>query len=635
MTNANHPESDRLPETNATAEEAAAADRRVGKAVGASIALLLLVGAIAGGAWWLTRPKPDPVRPVEPVPAPTGAKAVPPGAIVEVMYAETGPSMGINFERTNGATGEKLLPETMGGGVALADFDGDDTPDVLFINGDHWPWNRTEAAIQPSPHLYVNLNKGQFAEATNRSGIDVPMQGMGVAVGDYDGDGKSDVFISAVGQDRLFRNVTEMRGVPRFEDVTDQAIPKESQWGASAGFLDFDRDGDLDLFVCNYVEWSPEIDRKVGFSLTGSGRAYGPPTGFAGADSFLWRNEGNGTFKDVSVEAGIQVRNEATGKPVGKSLGVTFVDVDRDGFLEILVANDGVVNFLFRNKGDGTFEEVGRRSGFAFDRAGSARGAMGIDASWYRDDGRLGVAIGNFANEMSALYVSRKGDDQKALRFADDAIPEGIGPATRRVLTFGVLFIDADLDGWEDLLQCNGHIEEEINRTYQSQRYRQPGQLFRNIAGLAPDGQAFCELPGRKAGDLTNEMIGRGMAFADVDGDGDLDLMIVQPKGIPYFLRNDLANRNHWIRIKLVGKGKNRDAIGAEIDVIAEGRARRKQVMPTRSYLSASEKIVTFGLGEAAAIDTLRVRWPDGSEQVIDGGSVRVDRLNVIEQEGS
>lgn len=623
---------ERLPETNATAEEAAAADRRVGKAVVFSLAFVGLIGAVVGGVWWATRPKPAPVAAPQPSAGPSNAKPIPEGAIIDVPFMEVGAPMGLIFERINGATGEKLLPETMGGGVAIADFDGDGTQDLLLINGTHWPWSMSEAAIQPSPHLFVNLNKGQFVEATNRSGIDIPMQAMGVAVADYDGDGKPDVFISAVGQDHLFHNVTELRGVPRFEDVTERALPKEEQWGASAGFFDYDRDGDLDLFVCNYVEWSPDIDRKVGFTLTGSGRSYGPPLGFGGAESFLWRNEGDGTFKDVSAAAGIHVKNPATGKPVGKALGVTFIDVDRDGFLEILVSNDGVANFLFRNKGDGTFEEMGGKSGFAFDRSGGARGAMGIDAGWYRDDGRLGVVIGNFANEMSALYVSHQGDDQRALRFVDDAIPEGIGPATRRALTFGVLLVDVDLDGWEDLVQANGHIEEEIHRTYASQRYRQPGQLFRNITGLAPNGPAFCEIPARRAGDLTNEMVGRGLAQGDLDGDGDPDLIIMQPKGVAYYLRNDQATRNRWIRFSLVGRGKNRDAIGAEIDLVAGGHSQRKQVMPCRSYLSSCELPVTFGLGSATAIEAVRIRWPDGTTQMIDGATLTLDRQHRIEE---
>jgi hypothetical protein len=623
---------DRLPETNATAEEAANADRRIGRAVLFSLAFVGVLGVVAGGVFWFTRPVPVVVDPVKPAAGPSAAKAIPDGAIIDIPFAEVGAPMGLAFERVNGATGEKLLPETMGGGVALADFDGDGTQDLLLINGTHWPWSTSDAAIQPSPHLFVNLNRGQFVEATDRCGLDIPLQAMGVATADYDGDGKTDVFISVVGQDRLFRNVTEIRGVPRFEDVTERALPQESLWGASAGFFDYDRDGDLDLFVCNYVEWSPDIDRKVGFTLTGSGRSYGPPLGFAGTDSFLLRNEGDGTFKDVSAAAGVQVRNPATGKPVGKALGLTFVDVDRDGYLEILVANDGVANFLFRNKRDGTFEEMGGKSGFAFDRAGGARGAMGIDAGWYRDDGRLGVVIGNFANEMSALYVSQIGNDQASLRFVDDAIPEGIGPATRRGLTFGVLLVDADLDGWEDLIQTNGHIEEEIHRTYASQRYRQPGQLFRNITGVEPNGPAFCEIPGRMAGDLTNEMVGRGMAHGDVDGDGDADLFIMQPKGVAYYLRNDQATRNHWIRFSLIGKGKNRDAIGAEIDLVAGGHAQRKQVMPCRSYLSSSELPVTFGLGGASVIEAVRIRWPDGSQQMIDGATLGLDRQHVIQQ---
>lgn len=626
---------DRLPETNATALEAEAADRRIGRAIGFSLAFLLGIGGIVGGVLWWTRPMPETPPQAKPVVGPSAAKQVPDGAIIQIMFSEVGAQNGITFDRVSGAKGEKLLPETMGGGVAVADFDGDGSQDILFINGTHWPWSKSEAAIQPSSRLYVNRNQGQFTEATNRSGIDVPLQAMGVAVADYDADGKPDVLITVVGQDRLFRNVTELAGVPRFEDVTERAIPKEELWGTSAGFVDYDRDGDLDIFICNYVEWSPEIDRQVNFTLTGSGRAYGPPHGFAGTDSFLWRNEGDGTFRDVSADAGIQVRNPATGKPVGKALGVTFVDVNRDGWLEILVANDGVANFLFHNRGDGTFEEIGHRSGFAFDRAGAARGAMGIDAAWYREDGRLGVAIGNFANEMSALFVSARGADQTALRFVDDAIPEGIGPATRRALTFGVLFVDVDLDGWDDLLQANGHIEEEIHRTYASQRYRQPGQLFRNITGLAPDGPAFCEIPDRKAGDLTNEAVGRGLAYGDFDGDGDPDLVLVQPQGPAYLLRNDQQSRNRWVRFQLVGSGKNRDAIGAEIDLVAGGHPQRKQVMPARSYLSSCEREVTFGLGAASSVEAVRIRWPDGSQQMIDGATLRLDRLNRIEQPAS
>jgi hypothetical protein len=648
MTSPSDHDPERLPETQATADEARTADARIRTAVFVSLGLLAGVALLGGLAFWLTRPSVEPPQPVKPQAGPAGARPIPEGAIVDVPFSETAAPMGILMERVNGATGEKLLPETMGGGVAVADFDGDGTQDVLIVNGTHWPWSPSAAALQPTSRLFVNLQKGQFTEATNRSGLDVPLQGMGVACGDYDGDGKVDVFLSAVGQDRLFRNVTEQRGIPRFEDVTETAIPKEDLWGTSAGFFDFDRDGDLDLFVCNYVQWSPDIDRQVNFTLTGLGRSYGPPTGFAGIDSFLWRNNGDGTFTDVSKEAGIHVANPATGQPVGKALGVVFVDANRDGFLEIAVANDGVVNFFFEHNGkpgpEARYTEIGAASGFAFDRAGMATGAMGIDASWFREDQRLGIAIGNFANEMSSLYVLRPpaDGDARAIRFSDDAIPEGIGPATRRALTFGVLFFDADLDGWEDYYQANGHIEEEINRVYVSQEHRQPGQLFRNIVGIDPKGPAFVELPGRRAGDLTNPIVGRGAAYGDFDADGDLDLIVVQPSGPVLYYRNDVALGNQWIRFKLEGKGGNRDAIGAEIDLVADGRLQRKHVMPVRSYLSSVELPVTFGLGRGTTapdgtrtppvVEAIRIRWPDGTEQLLDGAAFPINREHTIRQ---
>ncbi|MDZ4754846.1 MAG: CRTAC1 family protein [Phycisphaerae bacterium] len=642
-----HDHEHRLPETQATAAEAAAADARVGRAVGFSIALVAVVAIIAGAAWWFTRPAAKTVVTVKPPVGPSGARELPPGAIINIPFIETALQYGLNIERVNGATGEKLLPETMGGGVAIADFDGDGTPDLLLINGSTWPWVERTAALPPTSRIFLNRGAGKFTEATNRSGIDIPMMGMGVAVADYDGDGRADVFISALGQDRLFRNVTAAVGIPRFEDVTAAALPVEDRWGTSAGFFDYDRDGDLDLFVCNYVEWSPDIDREVGYTLTGIGRSYGPPTGFAGADCFLWQNQGDGTFQDVSKAAGIEVANAATGKPIGKALGVTFVDADGDGYLDIAVANDGVVNCFFRNRGvagpDAGFEEIGAKSGFAFDRGGAATGAMGIDAAWFRNDGRLGIAIGNFANEMSSLYVaeapagsapSGTPGEPAPIKFSDDAIPEGLGPATRRALTFGVLFLDADLDGWDDYYQANGHIEEEINRVYPSQQFQQPGQLFRNIAGLNPDGPSFVELPAGSVRDIHAPIVGRGAAYADMDGDGDLDLVVTQPTGPVSFLQNQQATRNQWIRLKLIGPGLNRDAIGAVVDLVEGGRVRRKQVMPTRSYLSSVELTLTFGLGPPTgtpkAIEAVRIRWPDGTEQIIDGATLKIDSVNVI-----
>ncbi len=617
-----------IPETDVSADEARRADRRVARGILFSLGFLGVVGVVIAAAWWSTRPtKKDAVVAAPPV-GPSAVRPPPDGAIVSIPFADFGPQEGILFDRENGARGEKMLPETMGGGAGFGDFDGDGRQDLLLVNGMPWPWTPDQPKHLPTSKLFLGADRGGFMEVTNRSGLDVPMQGMGVAIGDYDGDGKPDVYLTGVGQDRLFHNETEKSPAIRFRDVTAEAgIAQEDAWGTSAGFFDYDRDGDLDLFVCRYVEWSPEIDRKVGYQLTGVGRAYGPPDGFAGTDSKLYRND-DGKFTDVTATAGIAVRNPATREPMGKALAVNFVDVDRDGWSDILVANDKVANFFFRNKQDGTFEEMGATSGFGFDRNGGATGAMGVDSSWFRGDGRLAVAVGNFANEMSSLYVA----EDKSTRFADDAIPEGIGPPTRRVLSFGTLFFDADLDGWEDFLQINGHLEDEIHRVYPSQKYQQAGQLFRNVVGIAPEGPAFIELPGAKVGDVARPIVGRGVAFADLDQDGDLDLVVMQPKSQPMVLRNDVANGNHWARLKLIGAAKNLDAIGAEVDLIADGWAQRRQVMPTRSYLSQSELPLTFGLGKATSVEKVRIRWPDGAEQVLDGDAIKVNGVTTIHQ---
>ncbi len=512
---------------------------------------------------------------------------------------------GIRFVHSNGAYGDKLLPETMGGGVAFFDCDNDGDQDLLFINSSTWPWKAS--GKNPTMVLYRNNGKGRFEDVTAGSGLDVSFYGMGVAMGDYDNDGLEDVFITAVGGNRLFHN----EGKGKFQEVTAAAGVGGStnDWSTSAAWIDYDNDGKLDLFVCNYVRWSPEIDRAANFELPNIGRAYGPPRNFEGTFPRLYHNDGNGRFTDVSAAAGIQVKNPATGLPMAKALAVAPVDVDNDGWMDLVVANDTVQNFLFRNQHDGTFKEIGARSGIAFDAYGLTRGAMGIDSARFRNDDTLGIAIGNFANEMNALYVAPRG----SLVFADEAIKEGVGPASQKLLKFGLFFFDYDLDSRLDVLTANGHLEPEIKRVHPNQDYRQPAQLFWN---RGDKGLGFLPVPPEKCGrDLLQPIVGRGSAFADIDGDGDLDIILTQVAGPPLLLRNDQKLGHHWVRLKLIGTKSNRDAIGAWLKTRVRGQTLSRQVMPTRSYLSQSELPVTIGLGEADKVDSVEITWPSGAIQ--------------------
>ena len=528
---------------------------------------------------------------------------------------------GIDFVHFSGAYGDRMLPETMGGGVAFFDYNADGHPDLLFVNGDRWPFAPESAAPRPNAlRLYENDGAGRFREVTAQAGFDgVHFQGMGVAVGDYDGDGRVDVFATAVGGNRLFRN-----GVDGFVEVTDEAgvAGEADRWSSSAAFFDADNDGDLDLYVVNYVQWSREIDMEVDYRLTGIGRAYGPPMNFAGTRDYFYRNDGAGRFEEVGAEVGVDVRNPATGESVGKGLAVRPVDLDGDGWMDLVVANDTVQNFVFHNDGAGRFEEVGTEWGLGFDRNGMATGAMGVDAARHRNDDSLAVAIGNFANEMTSFYVSNGARPQ----FVDQTIGEGLGPATRTALTFGVFFFDYELDGRLDFLQANGHVENEINQVQASQNYRQAAQLFWNCGGECPG--TYRPVSGRDSGDLSTPIVGRGAAYADIDADGDLDAVLTQVGGPPLLLRNDLESDNHWLRLRLAGRAPNTDAIGARVRVEVNGISQYRTVMPARSYLSQVELPLTFGLGTADRVERIDVVWPDGREQRLT--DIAADRLLVI-----
>ncbi len=530
--------------------------------------------------------------------------------VPDVPFTDITSESHIDFTHFSGAEGDKLLPETMGAGVAIFDFDADGQQDVLFANGTSWPWSRQPRLPVPTPHLYRNIGGGRFEDVTTTAGLSGGQQGTGIATGDFDNDGRADIFFAGVGSYRLFHN----EGGGRFVDVT-RAVGlscSPEDWSTSAAWVDVDNDGDLDLVVCHYVRWSRGIDQKVNYRLVGVGRAYGPPDNFPGSHPRLFRND-RGHFTDITTVSGLRMTNSATGLPMGKSLGISPVDLDRDGWVDLVVANDTVQNFVFHNERNGRFKEMGAVSGIAFDSYGSTRGAMGIDAARVQEDDQLAIAIGNFANEMTALYVSQR----DPMLFSDEAIAQGIGPISRRYLSFGVFFFDVDLDGWLDFLTCNGHIEEAIPRIQKSQSYRQPAQLYWNGRGKGT-AAAFVPAGVEKVGAaFLQPIVGRGAAYGDLDGDGDLDVVLTQVDGPPRVLRNDQRLQHHWIRLKLEGRRSNRDGIGASIAVRLAGRTLWRQVEPTRGYLSQSELPVTIGLGREDALREVEIRWPSGIRQIL------------------
>ncbi len=596
-------------------------DAIIGKAFRWSLAVIGLVLVIGGALFFLMQSEPQASETeVTDLTAPE-TQELPDVQVPTTPFTEITEKAGIDFVHNNGAVGDKLLPETMGGGVAFFDYNNDGFADLLFVNSNYWPQDLATGKEPTTMRLYENDGDGTFTDVTQEADLDVSAYGMGVAVGDYNNDGWSDLFFTAVGRDRLFKNL----GNGQFREVTESAGVGggSEEWSTAATWIDYNNDSRLDLFVCHYVEWSRKIDFEVDYTLVGIGRAYGPPMNFQGTFPALYRNDGDGTFTEVSQEAGMQVRNPATDQPMAKSLGVAPGDLNDDGWVDLVVANDTVRNFVFINQKDGTFKETGTMSGIAFDSYGNARGAMGIDIGHFRNSSARGIAIGNFANEMTGLFVS---SPSEAMLFSDEAITQGIGPVSRERLTFGIFFFDYDLDGWLDLLAVNGHLEEEIHKVQESQHYRQSAQLFWNASGT-PRGRGFIPASEEKVGeDLFKPIVGRGSAYADIDHDGDLDVVMTQIGGPPVLLRNDQALEHNWIRLKLVGSSVNRDAIGAQVRVVTENRTYRRFVTPTHGYLSQSENVLTVGLGESTSIERVIIEWPGGKRQV--ESEVKLNTLN-------
>lgn len=619
-------------------EETEQNDESIGRAFWYSLSVMLVL-AIIGGTVYLVNRLNEPETVVKETPLSLPEKREVEEIILpKIPFKDITEEAGIAFVHNNGAAGEKLLPETMGGGAAFFDYDNDGDQDLLLVGSTDWPWTDSSRQVKPdasSLALYQNDGTGKFKDVTEEMGLDVSMYGMGVACGDYNNDGLVDLFVSCLESNYLFKNEGN-----RFVDVTSQAGVggPDKLWSTSCGWFDYDRDGDLDLLVCNYVDWTPAYDRAQNFTLKGGIRAYGRPQNFNGVNPLLYENLGNGTFRDQTDKAGLKIISPGTGVPLAKSLGLHFYDFDQDGYLDVLITNDTVQNLLFHNQQDGTFKEIAALSGVAFDMDGNARGAMGVDIATFRNDETLGIAIGNFANEMTALYTS----PGKEMQFIDEAVSNGLGPQTRMALTFGVFFFDADLDGRLDLFSANGHLEEDINIVQERQHYEQSPQLFWNCG--AQHATEFLPLGEALVGtDFVKPLVGRGATFADIDADGDLDLLIMTTGNKPRLLRNEQATGNHWVRFRLTsapaGDQKpnqlvsNHDALGAEVRIKTKTGTQSRLLMPTRSYISQTELPVTFGLGTETEIQSVNIQWPSGKVTTLE--NLKADKLyQISEQDG-
>ncbi|MGH9162401.1 MAG: CRTAC1 family protein [Vicinamibacteraceae bacterium] len=516
-----------------------------------------------------------------------GLPAARPRAESGVRFVDVTAAAGLRFRHNSGAYGGKLLPETLGSGCAFLDYDGDGWQDILLVNGMDWPRHKRRRSTL---RLYRNNRNGTFSDVTATAGLDVEMYGMGVAVGDWNNDGLPDLLVTCVGQNRLFRNT----GKGTFVDVTRASgLAGRVGFSTSALWFDFDRDGLLDLFVCNYVTWSAEHD--VFCSLDGKSKSYCTPEAYRGDTCWLFRNRGDGTFEDVTATSGIFDTSS-------KSLGVAMLDENEDGWPDLFVANDTQPNKLYRNRRDGTFTEVAVEVGVAFSAEGKARAGMGVDVGDIDRSGRPSLAVTNFDNEMVGLY--RAGESGA---YEDVAMHAGIGRASRRTLGFGCVFLDVDLDGNLDLVIANGHIDETVRNIRDNVGYAQAPHLFLNQG----DG-TFRDEAAAAGGEFNQPKVGRGVAYGDFDRDGDLDLLMTTNNGPAWLFRNDQPGGNRALRFHLVGTKSNRDAIGASVRIFYEGASQRRWVKSGSSYLSQSELPVTFGVGRRDRVERVVVTWPSG-----------------------
>jgi enediyne biosynthesis protein E4 len=513
-----------------------------------------------------------------------------------ITFRDITSQAGLRFTHNNGAFGKKWLPETMGPGCAFIDYDNDGFPDILLVNGTDFAGHQKNGAT--TPHLYHNNGDGTFTDVTAKSGLNVPIYAFGTAIGDYDNDGRDDIFITALGQSHLFHN----NGNGTFTDVTKAAgLWGPNEFSTSAAWVDYDRDGKLDLVVANYVQWSSQGD--IYCTLDGANKSYCTPESYKGSSARLWHNLGGGKFEDATAKAGFFDNTS-------KSLGIAVLDYNADGWPDILLANDTQPNKLYLNKANGTFEERAVSAGIAFSEDGVARAGMGVDAADYDRSGRASIIITNFSNQMLSLYHNEGNG-----LFVDEAPRSEVGRASLVTLGFGCFFFDYDNDGWLDILVADGHIENEIEKVQKRVSYAEPPHLFRNTGG-----GKFEETTQKVGPAFATPRVARGAAYADIDNDGALDVLMTTNAGRPWLFHNE-GGTNRSLRVRLIGTKSNRDGIGTIVKVVAGKDQQSHMLRSGSSYLSQSELVLSFGLGSQTKADTVEIYWPSGG----------VDKLSAVQ----
>ncbi len=523
-------------------------------------------------------------------------------SITHIKFTDITSEAGINFQHVTGAFGEKWMPETVGSGGGFLDYNNDGYPDIFLVNSNYWP-GKESGEESATPKLFQNNGDGTFTDVTQKAGLDFSIYGMGSAFADFDADGDVDIYITAVGTNMLLQNtngvfhdVTVKYGVTG-NDLNPKSIPA---WSTGVAWVDVDRDGWLDLFVDNYVKWTPETD--IYTTRDGKTKSYATPDVYEGESCRLYKNINGKRFEDITEKAGLLNHK-------GKSLGVAIADFNNDQWPDIVISNDTQPNFLYLNNGDGTFTDKAVAAGIGYDENGRARAGMGIDIADVANDGNMAIVIGNFSQEPLSLYTQTGTGEL----FQDRAGAAQLTRSSLLQLTFGTHFCDLDNDGYLDLVTANGHIEPEINGVQQNITFEQQPQVFYNQEGR------FIDISENIGESFLQPIVGRGVATADIDQDGDLDVLITVNGGEPKLFRNDVQADNNYIAVKLVGNKPNINAIGAKVNIWSEGMQLTRMVKTGSSYLSQSDITTTFfGLGDHTKIDSLKVTWPTtGNEQVL------------------